>query len=70
MIRNPERGFHLPDQLPHDEVMEVARPYLGPFISKPVDWTPRGYRDTVASFESGRPEADQDIWQFKNFLVA
>jgi homospermidine synthase len=70
MIRNPERGFCLPDNLPHQEVMEVARPYLGPFISQPVDWTPRGYRDTIASYDSGRPEAEQDIWQFKNFLLA
>ena len=53
MIRNPSRGFNLPDQLPHEEIMEIALPYLGPFVSQPVDWSP----------------GDSDSWQFGDFEV-
>jgi homospermidine synthase len=69
MIRNPERGLNLPDQLPHEEILEVVRPYLGPLISKPVDWSPANYLDTAGSYQSGRPRSEEDIWQFKHFLV-
>jgi len=70
LIRHPEEGFNLPDDLPHEEVMEVARPYLGPFISQAVDWMPTGYDDTVAAQQSGLPKTDEDPWQFKNFQIA
>ena len=69
MIRNPEKGLRLPDHLPHTEIMEVATPYLGQLISKPVDWSPVGYLDTTASYQAGRPQSEADIWQFKHFLV-
>jgi homospermidine synthase len=69
MIRNPRQGFNLPDHLPHDEILEVAQPYLGPMVSQAVDWSPRDYRDTVAG-QAARPgDPPRDIWQFSNFLV-
>ena len=62
MIRNPRRGVLLPDQLPHDEILDVARPYLGKVISIPIDWAPV---DT-----SVYPSVTcDDIWQFGNFLL-
>lgn len=64
MIRNPNEGVKLPDQLPHEEIMELALPYLGPVISQPVDWSPAGHRDVAVP--SG-PEADP--WQFRCFQV-
>ncbi len=36
MIQNPSRGVLLPDDLPHDFVLEMSRPYLGDFISRPI----------------------------------
>ena len=69
MIENPERGVCVPDDLPHDYVLGVAKPYLGKFISKSSDWTP--LRDRKVTFKGcNRPNLDlRDPWQFKNFLV-
>jgi homospermidine synthase len=64
MIENPRRGVLLPDQLPHEEIMAVARPYLGKVISIPIAWTPV----PVGDDETGAATSD-DIWQFSNFLL-
>ena len=65
MIRNPRRGVLLPDQLPHDEILAVARPYLGKVISIPIAWTPVPIGD-----EDGSAAATADeVWQFSNFLL-
>ena len=68
MIDNPKKGFCLPDDLPHEFVLDIARPYLGEFWSGPSDWTP--LKNRVVYFREN-PENDydrEDIWQFKNFL--
>jgi homospermidine synthase len=69
MIENPTRGICVPDDLPHDYILEISKPYLGKFISTPADWTPlAGY---VNFFEGYAPASidTSDPWQFKNFLV-
>jgi homospermidine synthase len=69
MIENPAMGVCVPDDLPHDYVLEIARPYLGKVISTPSDWTPLKH---YSSFFKGynRPALDtEDPWQFKNFLI-
>jgi homospermidine synthase len=69
MIENPERGVVLPDDLPHEYVLGISKPYLGKFISIPQDWTPLKH---YSSFFSGynQPQLDSsDPWQFKNFLI-
>jgi homospermidine synthase len=68
MIEHPKMGFCLPDDLPHDYVLRIARPYLGEFYSAPSDWTP--LRDRSIYFREN-PANDydyEDLWQFKNFL--
>ncbi len=69
MIENPQRGVCVPDDLPHDFVLDVSRPYLGESLSIPSDWTPlKHYTNTFEGFN--RPDLDwNDPWQFKNFLV-
>jgi len=69
MIENPEQGVVVPDDLPHDYILEIAKPYLGKFISKSSDWTPvRDYENHFEGFN--KPDFDaKDPWQFKNFLV-
>jgi homospermidine synthase len=69
MIENPALGVCVPDDLPHDYVLEIARPYLGKFISVPSDWTPlKHYANPFKGFN--KPSLDtSDPWQFKNFLV-
>jgi homospermidine synthase len=69
MIENPSKGVNVPDDLPHDYVLKVAKPYLGKFISKASDWTPLKHR--INPFEGyNHPSIDgSDPWQFKNFLI-
>jgi homospermidine synthase len=69
MLENPSEGVLLPDDLPHEPVLEVAKPYLGPFVSQAVDWTPLdNWHDGFAGYGRPRP-ADEDLWQFSTFLV-
>lgn len=63
MIRNPNQGYKVPDDLPYKEILEVAKPYLGPFVSQPVDWTPIKNR-----IKEPDPK-EEDLWQFTTFLV-
>jgi len=65
-MRNPDRGYCEPEDLPHHEVLEVALPWLGPMASVPTDWTPLKQRAQL--FEE--PELDRkDPWQFVNFRI-
>lgn len=69
----------MPDDLPHEEVLEIAMPYLGPFISQPVDWSPRLTHPHAdrGTKKNGRPKKsrddnndDHEDWQFEQFLIA
>jgi homospermidine synthase len=71
MIRNPNEGVRVPDELPWREVLGVADRYLGTRFSGPIDWTPLAKRrDLFAKYGSEGDEIDpSDPWQFTNFLV-
>jgi len=68
MIENPHRGFCLPDDLPYDYVLKIAKPYLGKLVSQASDWTPlKNYR--IFFKENPRSYLDEkNIWCFDNFL--
>lgn len=69
MIRHPNEGVNVPDDLPHEDVLAVANPYLGPSPSVQTDWTPLKNRvDLYARYGRARP-ADEDVWQFETFLA-
>jgi homospermidine synthase len=70
MMENPRRGLCVPDDLPHDYVLEISKPYLGRFISVASVWNP--LKHSASAFNSfNRPQIDpSDPWQFKNFLIA
>ena len=68
-IENPSEGFCLPDDLPHDEILKISKPYLGPFISKAVDWTPLKDRKNQFLDYGAKLPKPEDIWQFNTFLV-
>ncbi|MFZ5802207.1 MAG: saccharopine dehydrogenase C-terminal domain-containing protein [Candidatus Omnitrophota bacterium] len=69
MIRNPNRGFNLPDDIDHEPILDISIPYINPFISKPVDWTPLKNMNTkFTKFEIVKPE-EEDVWQFSSFLI-
>jgi len=68
MFENPHRGICLPDDLPHDFVLDIAKPYLGDFISTASDWTPLKNRKVYFK-ENPASRAAEDVWQFENFLM-
>jgi homospermidine synthase len=66
VARNPAAGYHEPEDLPHEEILEIALPYLGTMVSQACDWTPLKGRGAVFD----EPWCDPgDPWQFGNFLV-
>ena len=69
MIQNPNRGFLLPDDLDHEFILKNAMPFIKPFISDPVDWTPlKNLNTKFTKFDISRP-GEEDMWQFTTFLV-
>jgi len=67
MLENPKKGLCLPDDLPHEFVLNIAKPYLGKFVSQSYDWTPLKNR-RVFFKENPFSTAAIDTWQFKNFV--
>jgi homospermidine synthase len=69
MIENPNCGICVPDDLPHEYILERAAPYLGQCLSIRSDWTP--LKDATDFFGLGprRVRTPRDPWQFKNFLL-
>ena len=69
MIKNPKSGFLMPDDVDHEFILKVAKPFIKPFISKAVDWTPlKNLNTKFTKFDITRPK-DEDVWQFVTFLV-
>jgi len=69
MIKNPKRGFLMPDDVDHEAVLEVAMDYIKPFVSKAVDWTPlKNLNSKFTKFDIPMP-TEEDVWQFTTFLV-
>ena len=69
MIKNPNKGFVMPDDLDHEVILDIAMPYIVPFVSKAVDWTPlKNLNTKFTKFDVARP-ADEDVWQFTTFLM-
>jgi homospermidine synthase len=69
MVRNPNQGLNVPDDLPFREILEVANPYLGKIISEQSDWSPLNKRfEPFAKWGNPVPGED-DKWQFDTFLV-
>jgi homospermidine synthase len=69
MIENPRLGLCVPDDLPHDYVLDISKPYLGKFVSVASDWNPlKHYVNPFTGYN--KPQLDPtDPWQFKNFLI-
>jgi homospermidine synthase len=66
LIQNPDRGLVEPEDIDHDFIMEICRPYLGPVVGCWSDWTPLKDRDVLFP----EPNLDRkDPWQFENFRV-
>ena len=69
MIKNPKCGLLLPDDLDHEEILKIALPFIKPFVSRAVDWTPlKNWNSSFERYGTPRP-ADEDVWQFNTFLL-
>jgi homospermidine synthase len=69
ILDNPNQGVCVPDDIPYEPILEVAKPYLGPFVSEPVDWTPLQNRKNLFLDYGATLPNEEDVWQFSTFLV-
>jgi homospermidine synthase len=69
MIGHPRKGILVPDELPHQEVLDVAGPYLGPCPSVRSNWTPLESRSRLFAKWGAPAVDDADLWQFASFVV-
>jgi homospermidine synthase len=69
MIRNPEKGILVPDELPYQDILDVASPYLGPCPSVPTGWTPLESRSRLFGRWGTPLISDADLWQYTSFAV-
>lgn len=65
MIKNPKKGMVEPEELDFEEVLAVARPYLGPMASIQSDWKPIEDRNTLFKQKLN----PNNPWGFENFRV-
>ena len=65
-IQNPTKGIVDADEMDHELVINVARPYLGEVFGEYTDWTPLQGRGKLfpEQFDA------EDPWQFENFRVS
>ncbi|MCM8761671.1 MAG: homospermidine synthase, partial [Candidatus Omnitrophica bacterium] len=68
MIENPRKGLKLPDDLPHDYILKIAKPYLGRFVSVQSDWTPLSNYSIFFKENKADKLDTRNIWCFQNFL--
>ena len=69
MIQNPKGGVRLPDDIDHKFILDIALPYIKPFVSEAVDWTPlKNLNTKFTKFDIKKP-LEEDTWQFTTFLV-
>ncbi len=69
MIRHPRSGFRLPDDIDYQEILDISIPYIRPFVSEAVDWTPLKNMNTKYTKYDVPPIDEKDVWQFTSFLA-
>lgn len=67
-VKNPRRGICLPEDLPHREILNIARPYLGTLHSEASDWTPLSAHREYFEENTRSGEELADPWQYSNFV--
>lgn len=66
ILDNPSEGYCESEDLPFEQILQYARPYLGSLISTKTEWHP--FRDELRLFDDVLLDRD-DPWQFNNFIV-
>ncbi|MBI4368187.1 MAG: saccharopine dehydrogenase NADP-binding domain-containing protein [Candidatus Omnitrophica bacterium] len=70
ILSHPNEGVCVPDDLPHEYILKIAKPYLGPFLSEAVDWTPLKDRKNLFLDYGYQMPKEEDVWQFTTFLIS
>ncbi|HWP61667.1 MAG TPA: saccharopine dehydrogenase C-terminal domain-containing protein, partial [Candidatus Paceibacterota bacterium] len=65
-MQHPTLGLVEPEDIDHDFVLKISKPYLGKVVGKYSDWTPLQDRGALFPEDLDR----KDPWQFKNFRVS
>jgi homospermidine synthase len=65
-IENPRLGVVESDEMDHDRILEICRPYLGEVVGVYSDWTPLQDRGVLFPEDVDR----DDPWQFRNVRVS
>jgi homospermidine synthase len=66
LIEHPDRGLVEPEDIDHEFILDICRPWLGPVVGVPTDWTPLKSRGRLFP----EPHLDRgDPWQFVNFRM-
>jgi homospermidine synthase len=68
MLENPRKGVCVPDDLPHDYILRIAKPYLGRLLSIPSDWTPFSNYEVMFRENPQQYLNKKNRWSFENFL--
>ncbi len=69
MLENPRRGVVMPEDLPHEEILQFAKQGGGQFISQDYNWTPIQSRLRQASPELREQLQRVDPWRFEQTLM-
>ncbi len=69
VLRSDSVGVRVPDELPFQQVLDVATPYVGTTWSGPIDWDPLTTRSDWFDTWSARFFDRDDPWQFTNFVA-
>jgi homospermidine synthase len=64
-LNNPRASIVEPDDIPAEDILDVATPYLGEVVGEYGDWSPLQGREAYFDEDLDR----NDPWQFKNFRV-
>jgi homospermidine synthase len=71
-VRNPRCGIISCYKIPHHEMLDLTKPFLGPWASRAVDWNPL---KSIAKEKShlyiprdNYNATEEDKWQFSTFL--
>lgn len=64
-LRHPDAGVVEPDDIDHELVLDIARPFLGEVVGVWGGWTPLAERSAL--YEEDKDPSDP--WQFVNFRV-
>lgn len=74
-LRHSHKGVCFPEQIETEEILEIAKPFLGTWISEPVKWPYESVSQADVGlqkqFASDKQNSSEDLrWEFGTFLLS